>query len=102
MQTKRFFQLEVIIIILVSSFWFIWIPMVGLLFFFFFYFQYWPNFNIEDGGQACVWVMTIFLSSTVYGHYKYVYSYSAGLDFTRQNLTSEDVRFWRLKSIPAL
>ena len=24
-------------------------------------FQYWPNFNIEDGGQACVWVITSFL-----------------------------------------
>ena len=28
--------------------------------------------------------------------------YSAGIDFSRQNLTSTDVRFWRLKSIPAL
>ena len=28
--------------------------------------------------------------------------YSAGIDFGRQNLTSVDVRFWRLKSIPAL
>ena len=35
-----------------------------------------------------------------YGHYKY--SYSAGIDFRRHNLTSTDVRFWRLKSIPAL
>ena len=32
----------------------------------------------------------------------YVYSYSAGIDFSRQNLTSTDVRFWRLMSIPAL
>ena len=24
----------------------------------------------------------------VYGHYKYVYSYSAGIEFSRQNLTS--------------
>ena len=38
----------------------------------------------------------------VYGHYKYFYSYSAGIDFRRQNLTSVDVRFSRLKSIPAL
>ena len=38
----------------------------------------------------------------VYSHYKYVCSYSAGIDFSRQNLTSTDVRFWRLKSIPAL
>ena len=28
--------------------------------------------------------------------------YSVGTDFSRQNLTSVDVRFWRLKSIPAL
>ena len=28
--------------------------------------------------------------------------YSAGIDFSRQNLTSVDVRFWRLKSIHAL
>ena len=28
--------------------------------------------------------------------------YSAKIDFRRQNLTSVDVRFWRLKSIPAL
>ena len=28
--------------------------------------------------------------------------YSAGIDFSRQSLTSVDVRLWRLKSIPAL
>ena len=28
--------------------------------------------------------------------------YNAGIDFSRQNLTSVDVRFCRLKSIPAL
>ena len=28
--------------------------------------------------------------------------YSAGIDFSRHNLTSTDVRFWRLKPIPAL
>ena len=28
--------------------------------------------------------------------------YSAGIDVSRQNLTSVDVRFWRLMSIPAL
>ena len=28
--------------------------------------------------------------------------YSAGIDFSRQSLTSLDVRFWRLKSIAAL
>ena len=28
--------------------------------------------------------------------------YSTGTDFSRQNLTSVDIRFWRLKSIAAL
>ena len=28
--------------------------------------------------------------------------YSAGIDFSRQNLTSVDVRLWRSKSISAL
>ena len=28
--------------------------------------------------------------------------YSAGIDFRRQNQTYVDVRFWRLKSIPAM
>ena len=31
-----------------------------------------------------------------------VNSFSAGTVFRRQNLTSKGVRFWRLKSIPAL
>ena len=61
------FVFEIIINILVCSFWFIWIPML--------------------------WV---------YGQQKYFHSYSAGIDFSRQNLTSTDVRFWRLESIPAL
>ena len=38
--------------------------------------------------------------------YTYIYDvnnpYSTGIDFSCQNLTSADVRFWRLKSIPAL
>ena len=38
----------------------------------------------------------------VYGHHKYVYPFSAGVYFIRQNLTSTDVRFWRIKSVPVL
>ena len=38
----------------------------------------------------------------VYGHYKCVNSFSAGTVFRRQNLTSVNVRLWRLKTIPAL
>ena len=30
------------------------------------------------------------------------HSFGAGIDFRRQNLTSTDVIFWRLKSVPAL
>ena len=32
----------------------------------------------------------------------FIYPYSAGIDFSRQNLTSINVRFWSLRSIPAL
>ena len=53
-QLKGFFQFEIIINVIVSSFWFIWIPML--------------------------WV---------YGQQKYFYSYSAGINFSRQNLTSD-------------
>ena len=37
----------------------------------------------------------------VYGHYMF-YSFSSGIDLGGHNLTSIDVRFWRLKSVPAL
>ena len=67
MGIKVFFQFETIMMVLVSSFRFIWIPL-----------------------------------SWVYDHNKYFNSYSAGIDFSRQNLTSREVRFWRLKSKPAL
>ena len=58
---KGFIQFEIITNVLVSSFWFIWIPML--------------------------WV---------YGHYKYFYSYSMGINFRRMNLTAAYVRFSRL------
>ena len=38
-----------------------------------------------------------YLCYGVNDHYKYSYFYSAGIDFNRQNLTSTDVRFWRLR-----
>ena len=37
----------------------------------------------------------------VYGLKKYFY-FSTGTVFIRQNLTSTDVRFWRIKTVPAL
>ena len=39
---------------------------------------------------------------SVFSENKFFNSYSAGIDFSRQNQTSVDVRFWRLKSVPAL
>ena len=38
----------------------------------------------------------------VYDHYRYFKFFIAWINFRRQNLTSTYVRFWRLKSIPAL
>ena len=35
-------------------------------------------------------------------HSKCIEPFSAGVDFKRQNLTSKDVRFWRLMSNPSL
>ena len=64
---KGFFQFDIIINVLVSSFWFILIHMLWFC-----------------------------------GHYTFFNSFSAGIDFRRQNLTSTDVRFWRLKTVPAL
>ena len=59
-----FFQFEIIINVSVSSFRFIWIPML--------------------------WV---------YNHYKYVYPYSAGIDFSRQIPTTKvDPRAARVKN----
>ena len=54
--------------------------------------------------MSCSLLFPIHLNTMlwVYGHYKYVYSYNEGIDFSRQNLTSIDARFCRLKSIPAL
>ena len=67
METKRFFQFEIIKNGVDSSFLFIWIPML--------------------------WV---------YGHYKYFNFFSAWTAFKRHNLTSADIRFWRVKTVPAL
>ena len=57
METKGIFSLEIIINILVRTFWFIWIPML--------------------------WVSD---------RYKYVYSYSAEIDFRRLKVDPRTVR----------
>ena len=38
----------------------------------------------------------------VYGYYQCCDSFSVGIVFRRQNMTSLDVTFWRLKTVPAL
>ena len=38
----------------------------------------------------------------VYDHYNYFNFFSAVIVFMSQNLTSTDVRFWRIKTVPAL
>ena len=67
LRPKGCFQFEIVINVLVSSFRYIWIPVL--------------------------WV---------YGHKKYLNSFSAGTVFRRQNLTSKDVRFWRIKTVSTL
>ena len=67
MEAKEFFQFERIINVLVSSFRFIWIPML--------------------------WV---------YSHYILFIFFSAVAIYRRQILSSIDIRFWRLKTVPAL
>ena len=37
----------------------------------------------------------------VYGHWKYVNSFSPGTVLIRQNLTYTDIRVWRIKTVPA-
>ena len=49
--------------------------------------------------SAEYWTGELDAGPVYYLHYN---PYSAGTDFSRQNLTSVDVRFWRPKSIPAL
>ena len=66
-------------------------------------------YTMETKGVFSIWnhdkCLSFHLNTHVMGLrplYIYVYSYSAGIDFRCLNLTSTDVRFWHLKSIPAL
>ena len=62
------------------------------------FFQFDILINILVSFFRSIWIPMLW----VYGQSKYFYFYSAGIVFSRQNLPSRDVRFWRLKSIPAL
>ena len=42
--------------------------------------------NVLVSSLRFIWIPVLW----VYGHYKYFYSHSAGIDFGRQNLTSKD------------
>ena len=48
-----------------------------------------------------IYMLYICFICFIYGlnYYKYVSSYSAGIDFSRENLTSTDVRFSQLSQI---
>ena len=54
--------------------------------------------NVLVSSFRFIWISMLW----VYEHYKYVYSFRAVIDLRCQNLTSADVRLWRLKLIPAL
>ena len=59
----------------------------------------WKTISICSGSQCT----TIdHLQSLFTGHKLLINPFSAGTDFRRQNMTSIDVWFWRLKSTPAL
>ena len=54
-------------------------------------------------GEYRKYPLVVWLRSQPLQHWIIIYNpYSAGIDFSRQNLTSVDVRFWQLKSITAL
>ena len=56
--------------------------------------------NVRD---VFCFINSAYLSEHLYDRYNIsINPFSAGIDFCRQNLTSVDVRFGRLKSIPAL
>ena len=51
--------------------------------------------NVLVSSFQFIWI----LMSWVYYHSKYFSFFSAGIVFIRQNLTSTDVRFWRIKTL---
>ena len=57
-----------------------------------------PNYTL----LASFWANVTACWLNVMPGLSHINPFSAGIDFRRQNLTSIEVRFWRLKSIPAL
>ena len=54
--------------------------------------------NVFVSSFRFIWIHILW----AHGHYKYFTFFSEEIDSRRQNITSIDVRFWRLKSVPAL
>ena len=59
-------------------------------------FQFEIIINVLVSSFRFIWIPM----SSVYDHYKYSNSFSAGTVFICQNLTSTGVRFWRIKTTP--
>ena len=62
------------------------------------FFQFEIIINVLVSSLQFIWIPML----RVYGHYRYFIFFSAWIVFIRQNLTSTDGRFWRIKTIPAL
>ena len=62
------------------------------------FFQFEIILNVLVGSLRFIWIPMLW----VYGQWKYFNSFGAGIVFIRQNLTSTDVRFWPIKTVPAL
>ena len=58
------------------------------------YLQFEIIINVLVNPLRFIWLHVLWVDV----HYKYFDSYSVGIGFRRQNSTSTDVRFWRLKS----
>ena len=57
--------------------------------------------NVLVSSSCLIWIPMLW----VFNHYKCfnnIFSFSAGTVFIRQSLTYKDVRFWRIKTVPAL
>ena len=58
--------------------------------------------NVSVSSFRCVRIPMLWVNDHLkYLNLKYL-NFSAGTVFIRQNLTSTDVRFWRIKTVPAL
>ena len=113
MKTKGFFEFEIIINVLVNSFWFIWIPVLWVCGRYIFFFTLTVRGSTLDVDWKWIHLQTTYCSLLVCTEQTNKYHFAAAFTtstwfcplFSAERtwrLTSTDVRFWRLKSIPAL